>query len=133
MRPVHMAQLPEIVALYWRGRRILLVAWRLDIDWAIATDDGVPPLYNELQVQEDLGDVAPSRPSAAFAASDMTEPSCPYDKENNFDWCGSLPVGGVQIGNVPYAVEWLQADDGTTTYVGIPDFGGGATEIQASA
>ncbi len=47
-------------------------AWRLDIDWAIATDDGVPPLYNELQVQEDVGVVAPSQPSAAYAASDMT-------------------------------------------------------------
>ncbi len=47
-------------------------AWRLDIDWAIATDDGVPPLYNELQVQEDVGIVAPSQPSAAYAASDMT-------------------------------------------------------------
>ena len=46
-------------------------AWRLDIDWAIATDDGVPPLYNELQVQEDIGVIAPSRPSAAHAASDM--------------------------------------------------------------
>ncbi len=47
-------------------------AWRSDIDWAIATDDGVPPLYNELQVQEDIGVIAPSRPSAAYASSDMT-------------------------------------------------------------
>ncbi len=47
-------------------------AWRMDIDWAIATDDGVPPLYNELQVQEDIGVIAPPEPSAAFAASDMT-------------------------------------------------------------
>ena len=48
-----------------------LHAWRCDIDWAIATDDGVPPLYNELQVQEDIGVIAPSRPSAAYAASDL--------------------------------------------------------------
>ena len=47
-------------------------AWRCDIDWAIATDDGVPPLYNELQVQEDIGIVVPSRFSAAYASSDMT-------------------------------------------------------------
>ena len=47
-------------------------AWRCDIDWAIATDDGVPPLYNELQVQEDIGIVAPSQFSAAYASSDMT-------------------------------------------------------------
>ena len=30
-------------------------AWRSDIEWAIATDDGVPPLYNELQVRS-VGD-----------------------------------------------------------------------------
>ncbi len=40
-------------------------AWRLDIDWAIATGDGEAPLYNELQVQEGIGG------EAAFAASDM--------------------------------------------------------------
>jgi len=55
-------------------------AWRSDIDWAIATDDGVPPLYNELQVQEDIGVVAPPEFSTAFAASDMNMDSCPYDK-----------------------------------------------------
>src|SRR5210317_746807 len=63
-------------------------AWRSDIDWAINTNldgDTIPPLYNELQVQEDIGKIAPSRPSAAFAASNMTDvpndDGCPgYDK-----------------------------------------------------
>ena len=41
-------------------------AWRCDIDWTITTDDGEPPLYNELQVQEDMGVIAPSYPSAAM-------------------------------------------------------------------
>ncbi len=54
-------------------------AWRSDIDWAICTDDGVPPLYNELQVQEDIGVVAPSQFSAAYGASDMTTLTCNYD------------------------------------------------------
>ena len=25
-------------------------AWRCDIDWAISTDDGLPPLYNEVRL-----------------------------------------------------------------------------------
>ena len=49
-------------------------AWRMDIDWALSTDDGLPPLYNELQVQESIGG------EAAYAASDMTVDPCPYDK-----------------------------------------------------
>jgi uncharacterized membrane protein len=110
-----------------------LHAWRCDIDWAIATDDGLPPLYNELQVQEDLGAVAPSRPSAANAASNML--SVPnYDLVNgSLDWGGSLPVGTVTIGNIAYAAEWFQPLDagGIPGYIGIPDFGGGLTEIQA--
>lgn len=109
-------------------------AWRCDLDWAISTDDGVPPLYNELQVQEDLGAVAPSQPSAAFASSDMTyEPS--YDLSTGaIDWGGALPVGSLWIGNVPYAVEWIPPAVGTSlpSYVGIPDFGGGVTDIQAT-
>ena len=59
-------------------------AWRMDIDWALATDDALPPLYNELQVQENIGG------EAAYAASDMTVADCPYDKvAENLDWCGS--------------------------------------------
>ena len=80
-------------------------AWRLDIDWAIATDDGVPPLYNELQVQEDVGVVAPSQPSAAYAASDMTTTPTGYDLPNlSLDWGGSTPVGTLTIGEVSYGI-----------------------------
>jgi len=111
-------------------------AWRSDIDWAIATDDGVPPLYNELQVQEDIGVVAPSQYSAAFAASDMlTEPSG-YDLPNlSLDWGGSTPVGTLDIGQVSYATQWLlpvldSVDEGD--YVTIPDFGGGISEMVAT-
>jgi uncharacterized membrane protein len=110
-------------------------AWRSDIDWAIATDDGVPPLYNELQVQEDIGVIAPSRPSAAYAASDMlTEPSG-YDLPNlSLDWGGSTPVGTYILGTVSYSVQWLlpvldSVDDGD--YVTIPDFGGGISQMEA--
>jgi hypothetical protein len=109
-------------------------AWRLDIDWAIATDDGVPPLYNELQVQEDIGIVAPSQPSAAYAASDMTCASYTYDKVNLvLDWCGSMPVGTYNVGMVSYGIEWLlpvldSVDEGD--YLAIPDFGGGISDMK---
>jgi uncharacterized membrane protein len=109
-------------------------AWRLDIDWAIATDDGVPPLYNELQVQEDIGVVAPSQPSAAYAASDMTCDSYTYDKVNLvLDWCGSMPVGTYNVGMVSYGIEWLlpvldSVDEGD--YLAIPDFGGGISDMK---
>jgi uncharacterized membrane protein len=109
-------------------------AWRLDIDWAIATDDGVPPLYNELQVQEDVGVVAPSQPSAAYAASDMNCESYTYDKVNLvLDWCGSMPVGTYNVGQVSYGIEWLlpvldSVDEGD--YLAIPDFGGGISDMQ---
>lgn len=109
-------------------------AWRCDIDWAIATDDGVPPLYNELQVQEDLGGVAPAEFSCAFAASDMTYvPN--YDKVNlQLDWGGSTVVGTLNVGQVSYATQWLlpvldSVDEGD--YVTIPDFGGGIAEMRA--
>ena len=112
-------------------------AWRLDIDWAIATGDGEAPLYNELQVQEGIGG------EAAFAASDKTVDPCPYDKvdpENptsvdNFDWCGSQPVGTLTTGTVSYAAEWLWAYDPEATdpnYVAIPDFGGGIADMVAN-
>ena len=104
-------------------------AWRSDIDWAIATDDGIPPLYNELQVQESLGLAA----EAAYAASDMTVDTCPYDKlAENFDWCGSLPVGTLTTGTVSYGAEWLWAFDAEAVdpnYVAIPDFGGGLSDM----
>ena len=110
-------------------------AWRSDIDWAIATDDGVPPLYNELQVQESLGLVA----EAAYGASDMLDENgnpitdCPYDKlAENFDWCGSLPVGTLTVGTVSYGAEWLWAyvtDATEDNYVAIPDFGGGISDM----
>jgi len=109
-------------------------AWRLDIDWAIATDDGVPPLYNELQVQEDIGVVAPSQPSAAYAASDMTCTSYSYDKVNLvLDWCGSTPVGTYNVGQVSYGIQWLlpvldSVDEGD--YLAIPDFGGGISDMK---
>lgn len=109
-------------------------AWRCDIDWAIATDDGVPPLYNELKVQEDIGIIAPSRPSAAYAASNMTtDPS--YDLSAlQLDWGGSYPVGTYTLGTVSYALEWLlpvldSVDEGD--FVAIPDFGGGISEMVA--
>jgi uncharacterized membrane protein len=110
-------------------------AWRSDIDWAIATDDGVPPLYNELKVQEDIGIIAPSRPSAAYAASDMLYTPTGYDLPNlSLDWGGSTPVGTYTLGTVSYAVQWLlpvldSVDEGD--YVTIPDFGGGASDMAA--
>jgi uncharacterized membrane protein len=116
-----------------------LRAWRLDIDWAIATDDGVPPLYNELQVQEDIGVVAPSQPSSAYAASDMTCDSYTYDKADKenlqLDWCESKPVGTLSIGQVSYGIEWLlpvldSVDEGD--YLTIPDFGGGISDIKVN-
>ena len=102
-------------------------AWRMDVDWALATDDGLPPLYNELQVQENVGG------EAAFAASDMTVDSCPYDKvAENLDWCGSLPVGTLTTGTVSYGAEWLWAYDAEAAdpnYLAIPDFGGGISDM----
>lgn len=110
-------------------------AWRCDIDWAIATDDGVPPLYNELKVQEDIGVIAPSQPSAAYASSDMTSDPTGYDLPNlQLDWGGSMPVGTITGGQVCYGIEWLlpvldQVDEGD--FVMIPDFGGGASDMAA--
>ena len=106
-------------------------AWRMDIDWALSTeDDGQPPLYNELQVQENIGG------EAGYAASDMTVDSCPYDKETeNLDWCGSLPVGTLTTGTVSYAAEWLWAfdpDAADPNYLAIPDFGGGISDMAAN-
>ena len=109
-------------------------AWRCDIDWALSTDDALPPLYNELQVQEGIGG------EAAYAASDMIDPdACPYDKvAENFDWCGSLPVGTLTTGTVSYAAEWLFAldpeatDEDPVNYVKIPDFGGGISDMAAN-
>jgi len=110
-------------------------AWRCDIDWAIATDDGVPPLYNELKVQEDIGVIAPSQPSSAYASSDMTSDPTGYDLPNlQLDWGGSMPVGTITGGKVCYGIEWLlpvldQVDEGD--FVMIPDFGGGASDMAA--
>jgi len=105
-------------------------AWRMDIDWALSTDDGVPPLYNELQVQENVGG------EAAYSASDMAVTDCPYDKvAENLDWCGSLPVGTLTTGTVSYAAEWLWAYDAEAeedNYVAIPDFGGGISDMAAN-
>lgn len=109
-------------------------AWRSDIDWAIATDDAVPPLYNELQVQEDIGIALPPQPSAAFSASDMTCDSYQYDKVNLvLDWCGSKPVGTIDQGTVSYGIEWLlpvldSVDEGD--FLMIPDFGGGLSDMK---
>jgi len=106
-------------------------AWRMDIDWALSTeDDGQPPLYNELQVQEGVGG------EAAYAASDMTVDTCTYDKvAENLDWCGSLPVGTLTTGTVSYGAEWLWAYDAEATepnYLAIPDFGGGISDMVAN-
>jgi uncharacterized membrane protein len=114
-------------------------AWRMDIDWVLSTEtDGIPPLYNELQVQEDIGVIAPSQPSAAYAASDMlSTPVYDLSAGNYFDWGGSLPVGGAKIGKIPYAVEWIpefisnEHGELVPTYLAAPDFGGGATAIMA--
>lgn len=111
-------------------------AWRCDIDWAIATDDGVPPLFNELKVQEDIGIIAPSQPSAAYASSDMTTDPAAYDLSNlQLDWGGAKPVGTITGGTVSYGIEWLlpvldQVDEGD--FVQIPDFGGGTSEMVAT-
>jgi uncharacterized membrane protein len=103
----------------------------MDVDWAISTeDDGQPPLYNELQVQEGVGG------EAAYAASDMTVSNCSYDKvAENLDWCGSLPVGTLTTGTVSYAAEWLWAYDAEAeepNYLAIPDFGGGISDMAAN-
>ncbi len=103
-------------------------AWRMDVDWALSTeDDGQPPLYNELQVQEGVGG------EAAYAASDMTVTDCPYDKvAENLDWCGSMPVGTLTTGTVSYGAEWLWAYDAEAeedNYLAIPDFGGGISDM----
>ncbi len=111
-------------------------AWRCDIDWAIATDDGVPPLFNELKVQEDVGIIAPSEPSAAYASSDMTSDPTGYDLPSlSLDWGGSMPVGTITGGTVSYGIEWLlpvldSVDEGD--FVKIPDFGGGISEMKAT-
>lgn len=115
-----------MVVDFWR-------AWRSDIDWAIATDDGVPPLFNELKVQEDIGIIAPSQPSAAFAASDMLyDPN--YDlTATTLDWGGSRPVGTIMGGTVSYGIEWLLPvlDEWVETdFVKIPDYGGGLADMQ---
>jgi len=110
-------------------------AWRCDIDWTIATDDGVPPLYNELQVQEDIGVIAPSQPSAAYASSDMTSDPTGYDLPAlQLDWGGSMPVGTIMTGKVCYGIEWMlpvldQIDEGD--FIMIPDFGGGISDMAA--
>lgn len=109
-------------------------AWRSDIDWAISTADGVPPLFNELQVQEDIGIIAPSEPSGAYASSDMTYTPT-YDLPNlNLDWGGSMPVGTIMGGTVSYGIEWLlpvldSVDEGD--FVKIQDFGGGLADMKA--
>jgi len=115
-----------VVVDFWR-------AWRCDIDWAIATDDGVPPLFNELKVQEDIGIIAPSQPSAAYASSDMLTTPSGYDLPAlSLDWGGSMPVGTIMQGTVSQGIEWLlpvldSVDPGD--YVMIPDFGGGISEM----
>lgn len=115
-----------LVVDFWR-------AWRSDIDWAISTDDGLPPLFNELFVQEDLGIIAPSQPSAAYASSDMTDvPN--YDLTTlTLDWGGSKPVGTILLGTVSYGIEWLlpvkdSVEDGD--YVAVPDYGGGLADME---
>ena len=110
-------------------------AWRCDIDWAIATDDGVPPLFNELKVQEDIGIIAPSQPSAAYASSNVTGDRSGYDLTAlTLEWGGSRPVGTITGGTVSYGIEWLlpvldSVDEGD--FVKIPDFGGGTSEMIA--
>lgn len=120
-------------------------AWRMDVDWAIATDDGIPPLYNELFVQEDVGIIQPSQPSAAYAASNMTYVPV-YDKSDKenliLDWGDSTVVGNYNVGQVSYAIQWLlpvldRADSGVEFEEGIdfwtiPDFGGGVADMVAT-
>jgi uncharacterized membrane protein len=105
-------------------------AWRMDVDWALATDDAIPPLYNELQVQENVGG------EAAYAASNMTTTTCGYDKVAlNLDCCGSFPVGTLTTGKVSYAAEWLWAYEHEATEpnsIVIPDFGGGISDMVAN-
>ncbi len=80
-------------------------AWRIDIDWAIATDDGVPPLYNELQVQEKA---SAGRGRLRGLGHDLDRPDrLRQGWPQNLDWCGSTPVGTLTPGTVSYAVQWL--------------------------
>lgn len=109
-------------------------AWRCDIDWTISTTVQ-PPLYNELFVQEDVGVIAPSFPSEALAASDMTTDTCPYDKVAlSLDWCESTVVGGYDSQQVSYAVQWLlpvlDEVNEDTDFIEIPDFGGGIAQAR---
>jgi len=121
-------------------------AWRCDIDWTIGTTD-IPPLYNELFVQEDLGSIAPSYPTKAYGASDMVEigsnKTCyGYDKSiEHFYWCGSTVVGLLDAKRVSYGVQWLSpavvSDDDSVPdveadYVQLPDFGGGLNEMRVT-
>lgn len=113
----------------------ILKAWRADIDWAMSTDDEVPPLFNELQVQESLAAIAPSRSSYAYAASDKLTDDDDYDKSSlSLDWAESTVVGTGAIGRVSYGIQWLlpvldSVDEGD--YVAIPDFGGGISDMRA--
>ena len=116
-------------------------AFRVDVDWTISTGDGEAPLYNELFVQENMGN------GVAYAASNKTcdHVVCPYDKVNPedagsvdyFEWCGSLPVGTLTTGTVSYAAQWSGYEDPALVeekplYVGIPDFGGGISDMVAT-
>jgi uncharacterized membrane protein len=111
-------------------------AWRSDVDWAIGTGDALPPLYNELQVQEDVGIIHPSLPSAAYAASNMETTPCElYDKtELVLDWCGSTVVGTCKAEKNSYGVQWLlpvlDSVEIETDYIEIPDIGGGISDMR---
>lgn len=123
-------------------------AWRMDVEWMMSTTEGVPPpLYNELFVQEDIGLIAPSRPSSAHAASNMdvaelTDGVClGYNKTIPYDdavlpWCDSKPVGTYLNGRNSYSVEWLaevftDSADVDNNFIPIQDFGGGLADMVA--
>mmetsp|Transcript_10999 Transcript_10999/g.15500 ORF Transcript_10999/g.15500 Transcript_10999/m.15500 type:complete len:448 (+) Transcript_10999:179-1522(+) len=123
-------------------------AWRIDIDWAMnTTENNTPPLFNELQVMEDLGTISPSLPSAANAASNMAcEGSYFYDKveaarnlnASALDWCGSFPVGHIYTGQNMMAIQWYKqvlydVEDESAHYLTIPDFGGSVSQIYTKA
>lgn len=92
-------------------------AFRIYVEYVLASNldgDTIPPLFNELQVQEDLGGISPQKPSAAFAATDMTYVPINYEKYDDetrtrdLDWGGSTVVGTQFIGPNSNAIQWLK-------------------------
>ena len=114
-------------------------AWRTDNDWLIGTDDGVPPLENELFVQQAVGiGVATCSSDLAFAGGTDT-----YNLDKDYPlicpWGGSKVAGQIMEGTNPrLALLWNENEvcdpddpsDPVLSYL-TPDFGGGLSQIIA--